>query len=85
MSGPATGGRVVVTPKADQPYKVVLEHSGDVPDSEHPVSTMRAGEAMIRRESGAVAAGSQAERGEQVSDSIRASGPPHSTKNPYTG
>jgi hypothetical protein len=40
-------GRIVLTPGADKPYKVVLEHEhGKV--SEHPVSTIREGEALIR-------------------------------------
>jgi hypothetical protein len=40
-------GRVVLTVGADKPYKVVFEH---VPagSSEHPVATVREGEALIR-------------------------------------
>ncbi len=40
-------GRVVITPGAPKPYKVVLDHepSGY---SEHPVDTVAAGEALIR-------------------------------------
>jgi hypothetical protein len=45
----ATRGRVVQTPTKEKPYKVVLEH-GDSADTEHPVSTMREGEALIRLE-----------------------------------
>ncbi|HWT11867.1 MAG TPA: hypothetical protein VN231_03860 [Allosphingosinicella sp.] len=45
------GGRVVQTPRAEKPYKVVLEHEGNVADSEHPVSTVREGEMLIRRHS----------------------------------
>jgi hypothetical protein len=44
-------GRVVKTPEEKQPYKVVLEHEGDSADSEHPVSTVRAGELLIREQS----------------------------------
>jgi hypothetical protein len=45
-----TRGRVVRTPTKKKPYKVVLEHehSGD---TEHPVSTVREGEAYIKEES----------------------------------
>lgn len=42
-----TGGRVVVTPRERQPYKVVLEHEGTT-DTEHPVSTVSEGEVYIR-------------------------------------
>jgi hypothetical protein len=45
----ATRGRVVQTPTRDKPYKVVLEHEGGA-DTEHMVTTMREGEALIRRE-----------------------------------
>jgi hypothetical protein len=46
----ATGGRVVRTPHEAHPYKVVLQHE-HAQDSEHPVATMREGEALIRAES----------------------------------
>lgn len=39
--------RIVVTPGEKQPYKVVLERETKGV-SEHPVSTMREGEALIR-------------------------------------
>jgi len=42
---------VVQTPKAKQPYKVVLEHEGETAESEHPVATVREGEALIRERS----------------------------------
>lgn len=42
-------GRVVITPGAEQPYKVVFR-LGDRVLSEQPVQTMRDGEALIRRE-----------------------------------
>ncbi len=44
---PVRSGRVVLTPGAEKPYKVVFEHdpSGT---SEHPVATVRDGEALIR-------------------------------------
>ncbi len=44
---PVKGGCIVLTPDAEKPYKVVLQHhpSGT---SEHPVSTVREGEALIR-------------------------------------
>ena len=44
---PIRRGRVVLTPAAEKPYKVVLEneHGGH---SEHPVMTIREGEALIR-------------------------------------
>ena len=44
---PIKGGCIVLTPYAEKPYKVVLQHhpSGT---SEHPVSTVREGEALIR-------------------------------------
>jgi hypothetical protein len=45
----ATRGRIVQTPTSEKPYKVVLEHDGRM-DSEHPVWTMREGEALIRLE-----------------------------------
>lgn len=41
-----TRGRIVLTANAQYPYKVVLEHDGR--ESEHPVSTVREGEALIR-------------------------------------
>jgi hypothetical protein len=43
----AIRGHIVQTPRAEQPYKAVLEHEAG-PDTEHPVSTMREGEAYIR-------------------------------------
>lgn len=45
----ATRGRIVQTPTKEKPYKVVLEHDGAI-DTEHSVSTMREGEALIRLE-----------------------------------
>ena len=42
--------RVVVTPGAEHPYKVVLEQ-GEDGSSEHPVATIREGEALIRASS----------------------------------
>lgn len=45
------GGRVVKTPKADQPYKVVLEYEGGSAETEHPVSSVREGEVLIRQRS----------------------------------
>ena len=42
-------GRVVITPDGPQPYKVVFR-LGDSILSEHPVATVREGEALIRRE-----------------------------------
>jgi hypothetical protein len=44
-----TGGRVVVTPGEEQPYKVVLEHA-QTNDTEYAVASMREGEAFIRSE-----------------------------------
>jgi hypothetical protein len=41
-------GYIVVTPRSEERYKVVLEHCGDRPDSEHPVSSIQEGEALIR-------------------------------------
>jgi hypothetical protein len=40
-------GRVVVTPSAALPYKVVFEQEGNG-RAEHPVATVREGEALIR-------------------------------------
>jgi hypothetical protein len=40
-------GRVVVTPGATLPYKVILEQEGHG-RAEHPVATVREGEALIR-------------------------------------
>lgn len=45
----ATGGRVVKTRSEKSPYKVVLEHEGSN-DTEHLVSSVRAGEELIRKE-----------------------------------
>ncbi len=44
---PVRSGRVVLTPRAEKPYKVILDHhpSGS---SEHPVSSVREGEEFIR-------------------------------------
>lgn len=42
-------GRVVITPGGAQPYKVVFRLGENVL-AEHPVSTIREGEALIRRE-----------------------------------
>jgi hypothetical protein len=44
----AIRGRIVQTPGEDKPYKVVLEHEGGG-NTEHPVSTMREGEVLIKR------------------------------------
>jgi hypothetical protein len=44
---PATRGRVVQTRRDEKPYKVILEHE-DGEDTEHPVSSMQEGEALIR-------------------------------------
>ena len=43
-----SSGRIVITRGAEKPYKVILEHepSGT---SEHPVSTIAEGEALIRQ------------------------------------
>ncbi len=41
--------RVVLTPEAELPYKVVLEHEGG--PTEYPVATVRDGEALIRAKS----------------------------------
>jgi hypothetical protein len=46
---PATRGRVVQTRRDKKPYKVVLEHE-DGEDTEHAVSSMQEGEALIRAE-----------------------------------
>jgi hypothetical protein len=44
----STRGHVVQTPSGKKPYKVVLEHeSGE--DTEHAVSTVREGEALIQK------------------------------------
>jgi hypothetical protein len=42
----ANRGHIVLTPKKGKPYKVVLEHEQGE-NTEHPVSTMREGEAFI--------------------------------------
>jgi hypothetical protein len=44
---PIRGGRIVITPAADKPYKVVLDHD-PTGHSEHPVATIKEGEALIR-------------------------------------
>ena len=49
--GGATGGYVVQTPGAAQPYKVVLEYEDSEARSEHPVTTISEGEALIRQRS----------------------------------
>jgi hypothetical protein len=43
-------GRVVRTPGRAKPYKVVLENE-DAGKADHPVSTVRQGEALIRKNS----------------------------------
>lgn len=43
--------RVVLTPGEELPYKVVLEREGGC--TEHPVATIREGEAFIRENSAA--------------------------------
>jgi hypothetical protein len=45
----ATCGRIVRTPGKEKPYKVMLEHE-EGGETEHPVSTMKEGEALIKRE-----------------------------------
>ena len=45
----AIGGRVVMTPEEQLPYKVVLQHE-DKADSEHEVATVQAGEKLIREQ-----------------------------------
>jgi hypothetical protein len=42
-------GRVVRTPTKAKPYKAVLEHE-EGPNTEHPVSTVREGEKLIREQ-----------------------------------
>jgi hypothetical protein len=42
-----TGGRVVLTPQQEQPYKVVLQHECGK-QSEYPAATVKQGEALIR-------------------------------------
>ena len=42
--------RIVLTPGEEHPYKVVLE-LGEAGSSEHPVDTIREGEALIRANS----------------------------------
>ena len=42
-------GEVVITPNESQPYKVVFQ-IGDVTISEHPVSSVQEGEALIKEE-----------------------------------
>jgi hypothetical protein len=44
----AVGGNIVLTPGEAQPYKVVLEYH-PFATTEHPVATVREGEALIRR------------------------------------
>jgi hypothetical protein len=43
------GGRVVVTPEAEAPYKVVLQYF-DGEETEHPFHTVREGEDFVRGE-----------------------------------
>jgi hypothetical protein len=45
----AQHGWVVQTPAKEKPYKVILVEEGGS-RTEHPVATMREGEALIRRE-----------------------------------
>jgi hypothetical protein len=45
----ANRGHVVQTPGEDEPYKVVLEHEASK-DTEHPVSTVKEGEELIKKE-----------------------------------
>lgn len=45
--GKLTGARVVRTPQASHPYKVVLEGERGLL-AEHPVTSVREGEALIR-------------------------------------
>jgi hypothetical protein len=45
----AATGRVVLTPDGPQPYKVVFK-IGERLISEHPVATIREGEALLREE-----------------------------------
>ena len=54
-------GRVMLTSGAEHPYQVVFR-IGDRVLSEHPVATIREGEAMIRRELAAIQFSSQQER-----------------------
>ena len=42
-------GRIVRTPEESKPYKVVLEHEEGA-DTEHPMETMKEGEAFIREQ-----------------------------------
>jgi len=44
----ASSGRIVQTPHAAEPYKVVFDH-GDGPDTEQPCKTIRECEALIKR------------------------------------
>lgn len=44
----ATRGRIVQTPGNEKPYKVVLDHE-EGGATEHPVATMKEGEALIKR------------------------------------
>jgi len=46
-----SGGHVVQTPGEARPYKVVLNYEHTQSTSEHPVDTMREGEALIRHRS----------------------------------
>jgi hypothetical protein len=48
----ARGGRVVITPGADYPYKVILDYPGSG-QVELPVGSVRDGEALIRARTGA--------------------------------
>ena len=47
VSRAALRGWTVVTPRAEQPYKVVLEHMGEAA-TEHPFASVRESEAFIR-------------------------------------
>jgi hypothetical protein len=54
-------GRVMLTPDGPQPYKAVFR-LGDRILSEHPVATVREGEALIRRELAGIQFSAQQER-----------------------
>jgi hypothetical protein len=54
-------GRVMLTPDGPEPYKVVFR-LGDRVLSEHPVDTIRNGEALIRRELAGIQFSAQQER-----------------------
>lgn len=54
-------GRVVLTPAEQHPYKVVFR-VGERTVAEHPVPTVREGEALIRRELASIQFSAQQER-----------------------